>query len=61
LARPVHDPDYHDSRVLFCWEDGRPPHPDTIIRRFRKLAIAAGLPEIDRHDVGHSYATAGQL
>lgn len=23
-------PDYQDHGVLFCWEDGRPPHPDTI-------------------------------
>jgi integrase len=46
--------------VLFCWEDGRPPHPDTITRRFKKLAAAAGLPEIDLHDVRHSYATAGR-
>ena len=40
--------------------DGRPPHPDTITRRFKKLAAAAGLPEIDLHDVRHSYATAGR-
>ena len=46
--------------MLFCWEDGRPPHPDTITRRFKKLAAAAGLPEIDLHDVRHSYATAGR-
>ena len=46
--------------MLFCWEDGRPPHPDTITRRFRKLAAAAGLPEIDLRDVRHSYATAGR-
>jgi len=46
--------------VLFCWEDGRPPHPDTITRRFKKLAAAAGLPEIDLHDVRHSYATVGR-
>jgi hypothetical protein len=45
-------PDYQDHGVLFCWEDGRPPHPDTITRRFKKLAAAAGLPEIDLHDVG---------
>ena len=42
--------------MLFCWEDGRPPHPDTITRRFKKLATAAGLPEIDLHDVRRSYA-----
>jgi hypothetical protein len=54
-------PDYHDHGVLFCWPDGRPPHPDTITRRFKRLAAAAGLPEIDLHDVRHSYATAGQV
>jgi len=54
-------PDYHDHGVLFSWEDGRPPHPDTITRRFKQLAAAAaGLPEIDLHDVRHSYATAGR-
>jgi hypothetical protein len=42
-------PDYDDHGVLFCWPDGRPPHPDTIIRRFKQLAAAAGLPEIDLH------------
>jgi len=53
-------PDYHDHGVLFCWPDGRPPHPDMITRRFKQLAAAAGLPEIDLHDVRHSYATAGR-
>ena len=46
--------------MLFCWPDGRPPHPDTITRRFKQLAAAAGLPEIDLHDVRHSFATAGR-
>jgi integrase len=46
--------------VLFCWENGKPPHPDTITRRFKWLAATAGLPEIDLHDVRHSYATAGR-
>jgi integrase len=53
-------PDYHDLGWLFCWENGTPPHPDTITRRFKKLAEQAGLPEIDLHDVRHSYATAGR-
>ncbi len=35
--------------------DGRPPHPDTITRLFKKLAAAAGLPEIGLHDVRRSY------
>jgi integrase len=42
--RREHGPEYQDHGVLFCWEDGRPPHPDTITRRFKKLAAAAGLP-----------------
>jgi integrase len=53
-------PDYHDGGWLFCWEDGRPPHPDTITRRFKQLSESAGLPNIDLHDVRHSYATAGR-
>lgn len=53
-------PDYHNGGYLFCWENGKPPHPDTITRRFKRLSAAAGLPEIDLHDVRHSYATAGR-
>jgi hypothetical protein len=58
--RKAFGPDYHDHGVLFCWENGKPTHPDTITRRFKRLAKAAGLPEIDLHDVRHSYATAGR-
>jgi integrase len=46
--------------LLFCWDDGRPPHPDTITRRFKRLSERAGLPLIDLHDVRQSYATAGR-
>ncbi len=53
-------PDYEDHGLLFCWENGRPPHPDTITRRFGKLVTAAGLPPIRLHDVRHSYATAAR-
>jgi integrase len=52
--------DYQDHGLLFCWETGKPPHPDTITRRFHRLAEAAGLPRINLHDVRHSYATAGR-
>jgi integrase len=51
---------YQDHGLLFCWEDGRPPHPDTISRRSGRLVAAAGLPKIRLHDVRHSYATAGR-
>lgn len=52
--------DYHDGGWLFCWENGKPPHPDTITRRFKRLSQKAELPDIDLHDVRHSYATAGR-
>ena len=52
--------DYEDHGLLFCWDNGTPPHPDTITRRFGKLVESAGLPSIRPHDVRHSYATAAR-
>jgi hypothetical protein len=45
-------PDYDDQGLLFCWEDGRPPHPDTITRRFHKLSAAEPAPgtSLPRHE-----------
>jgi hypothetical protein len=37
-------PDYRDHGVLSCWEDGSRRTRDTVTRRFRRLAWAAGLP-----------------
>jgi integrase len=53
-------PDYPDHGLLFCWENGKPPDPDTITRRFKRLSGRAGLPLIDPDDVRHSYTTAGR-
>jgi integrase len=53
-------PDYHHLGLLFCWENGLPPHPDTITSRFKKISRDAGLPDIDLHDVRRSYLTAGR-
>jgi hypothetical protein len=59
LRKQDFGPDYHDHGVLFCWETAslasRHDHPP--IQRF---ARAADFPEIDLHDVRHSYATAGR-
>jgi Phage integrase family len=49
--------DYHPGDNVFTFEDGRPPHPDTIRQRFDRLAAAAGLSRITFHDLRHSYAT----
>jgi integrase len=50
--------DYHPGGYVFTYEDGRPPHPDTIRQRFDRLAAAGGLSRITFHDLRHSYATA---
>src|SRR5262249_13940762 len=60
VERREFGPDYEDHGLLFCWENGKPPHPDTITRRFHKLSESADLPKINLHDVRHSYATAGR-
>lgn len=49
--------DYKPGDYVFTFEDGRPPHPDTIRQRFDRLAAAAGLERITFHDLRHSYAT----
>lgn len=49
---------YHPGSYVFTFEDGRPPHPDSIRQRFDRLAATAGLPRITFHDLRHSYATA---
>jgi integrase len=46
--------DYHPGDYVFTFEDGRPPHPDTIRQRFDRLAAAAGLSRITFHDLRHS-------
>ena len=49
---------YNPGDYVFTFEDGRPPHPDTIRQRFDRLAAAAGLSRITFHDLRHSYATS---
>jgi integrase len=43
---------YNPGNYVFTFEDGRPPHPDTIRQRFDRLAAAAGLPR-HNHDLRH--------
>ena len=42
---------------MFTFQDGRPPHPDTIRKRFERFAATAGPSRITFHDLRHSYAT----
>lgn len=56
--RAFYGDDYHPGNYVFTFKDGRPPHPDTIRKRFDRIAADAGLPRITFHDLRHSYATA---
>jgi len=51
---------YYPGDYVFTFEDGRPPHPDTIRQRFDRLAAAAGLSRITFHDLRRSYATSAR-
>jgi len=55
--RRMHEGDYRDHGLLFCWSDGRPLYPETITDQFNRLVDRAGLPLITLHDVRHTYAT----
>jgi len=39
---------------VFCQGDGRPWNPDHVSKRFRALAVRAGLPPIKLHEARHS-------
>jgi integrase len=51
--------DYPKGGLVFTWHDGRPVHPDTVRKRFARLAAATGFAPIRFPDLRHSYATAG--
>lgn len=48
---------YQDDDRLFCFPNGKAPHPDTITAMFNRLVDQAGAPHIRLHDVRHTYAT----
>jgi integrase len=47
--------------LVFCRPDGRPVHPESVSRRFSRLAAASGLPAIRLHDLRHTHATMALL
>lgn len=52
--------DYQNHGKLFCWPNGSLPHPDTITKRFQRIARKAGLPIIKLHEARHSFVAAGR-
>jgi integrase len=50
-------PGWEDTGYVFVEPDGQPYHPQRITRIFRRVAAAAGVPDIRLHDLRHTCAT----
>ena len=48
---------YQDHGLVFCHEDGKPLHPDSVTKRFARLVRHSGLPTITVHGLRHTHAT----
>lgn len=48
---------YADGDLVFAREDGQPLRPEYVLRRFRALTAAAGLPRVRVHDLRHLAAS----
>ena len=50
-------PAYVDRDLVFARENGEPIRPERVLRRFRTLTEAAGLPRVRVHDLRHLAAS----
>jgi integrase len=48
---------YQDHELVFCHEDGKPLHPDSVTKRFARLVRATDLPTLTFHGLRHTHAT----
>lgn len=46
--------EYFDNDYVFCHDDGRPWHPNSLSREFKAFLKANELPEIRYHDLRHT-------
>jgi integrase len=57
VERAIFGPEYADSDLVFCHEDGRPLYPGNLSSRFATLRKRAGrLPHCLLHDLRHTHA-----
>jgi integrase len=47
-------PTWHQLDLVFCRDDGKPTHPNSLARAFARLIEAAGVPRIRMHDMRHT-------
>ncbi len=57
LAREAAREGYVDHGLVFAQATGMPLQPDRVTKRFRQLAVAAGLRPIRLHDLRHGQAS----
>jgi integrase len=50
-------PDWQDHDLVFAVADGGPIAPRNLVRRFKELVAAAGLPSATLHGLRHAHAT----
>jgi len=48
---------YQENNIVFCQENGKPIDNSNLTYRFRRLANAAGLPNLRFHDLRHTHAS----
>ncbi|MGH8908145.1 MAG: tyrosine-type recombinase/integrase [Egibacteraceae bacterium] len=48
---------YQDEGLVFCHENGKPLHPDSVTKRFARLVRDADMPVITFHGLRHTHAT----
>lgn len=46
--------DYNDKDFVFCHDNGKPWHPDSLSREFKNFLFANKLQEIRYHDLRHT-------
>ena len=49
--------DFKGDKLIFTTRSGRPISPRNIVRHFKSVIAAEGLPEIRFHDLRHTHAT----
>jgi integrase len=49
--------DWQGADRVWTWQDGKPLHPDTVTRTWKRLRDAAELPALRFHHLRHSWAT----
>ena len=49
--------DYHESGLVFPWDNGRPRDPNTVLKRLQTILKRAGIARIRLHDFRHAHAS----